>query len=127
MTRAVGDDEQMMKSLQEVVSLFKEAQNSVFKLMSSVRAPNSRSPLFPPLTHSPGLGAQVSEGTEILGHALPAQFRSCARPPWGAFTDSAREIEEQSRAGCQGVNGIFDQYSLTLASTLRSPASGSGR
>jgi len=41
MTRAVGDDEQMMKSLQEVVSLFKEAQNSVFKLMSSVRAPET--------------------------------------------------------------------------------------
>ena len=37
MTRAVADDESMMKSLQEVVSLFKEAQTSVFKLMSSVR------------------------------------------------------------------------------------------
>ena len=36
MTRAVGDDEAMFKSLQEVVSLFKEAQTSVFKLMSSV-------------------------------------------------------------------------------------------
>ena len=36
MTRAVGDDEAMMTSLQEVVSLFKEAQTSVFKLMSSV-------------------------------------------------------------------------------------------
>ena len=37
MTRAVGDDDSMLKSLQEVVALFKEAQNSVFKLMSSVR------------------------------------------------------------------------------------------
>ena len=36
MTRAVGDDDSMLKSLQEVVSLFKEAQVSVFKLMSSV-------------------------------------------------------------------------------------------
>ena len=36
MTRAVADDESMMKSLQEVVGLFKEAQTSVFKLMSSV-------------------------------------------------------------------------------------------
>ena len=36
MTRAVGDDEAMLKSLQEVVALFKEAQTSVFKLMSSV-------------------------------------------------------------------------------------------
>ena len=36
MTRAVGDDDSMLRSLQEVVSLFKEAQTSVFKLMSSV-------------------------------------------------------------------------------------------
>lgn len=36
MTRAVGDDDAMLKSLQEVVSLFKEAQTSVFKLMASV-------------------------------------------------------------------------------------------
>jgi len=93
MTRAVGDDEQMMKSLQEVVSLFKEAQNSVFKLMSSVRAPNIGFPTSK-LTNIPGLGAEVPEGAEILGHALPAQLRSCALPPWGAFTDSARKIEE---------------------------------
>lgn len=39
MTRAVGDDAAMMQSLEEVVTLFKEAQSSVFKLMSSVRAP----------------------------------------------------------------------------------------
>lgn len=36
MTRAVGDDDSMLKSLQEVVSLFRDAQGSVFKLMSSV-------------------------------------------------------------------------------------------
>jgi hypothetical protein len=36
MTRAVGDDDSMLTSLQEVVALFKEAQTSVFKLMSSV-------------------------------------------------------------------------------------------
>ena len=36
MTRAVEDDDSMLRSLQEVVSLFKEAQTSVFKLMSSV-------------------------------------------------------------------------------------------
>ena len=36
MTRAVGDDDSMLTSLQEVVSLFKDAQGSVFKLMSSV-------------------------------------------------------------------------------------------
>lgn len=37
MTRAVGDDGAMLQSLQEVVALFREAQTSVFKLMSSVR------------------------------------------------------------------------------------------
>jgi hypothetical protein len=36
MTKAVGDDESMFKSLQEVVNLFELAQNSVFKLMASV-------------------------------------------------------------------------------------------
>lgn len=36
MTRAVGDDDSLLKSLQEVVGLFKDAQLSVFKLMSSV-------------------------------------------------------------------------------------------
>lgn len=39
MTRAVGDDDSLLKSLQEVVALFREAQTSVFKLMSSVRTP----------------------------------------------------------------------------------------
>lgn len=38
MTRAVGDDDSMLKSLQEVVGLFRDAQSSVFKLMSSVRS-----------------------------------------------------------------------------------------
>lgn len=36
MTRAVGDDNAMMQSLVEVASLFEKAQNSIFKLMSSV-------------------------------------------------------------------------------------------
>ncbi|OXV08298.1 hypothetical protein Egran_03938 [Elaphomyces granulatus] len=39
MTKAVGDDEAMFKSLQEVVNLFEEAQTSVFKLMSSDSVP----------------------------------------------------------------------------------------
>lgn len=39
MTRAVGTDDSMLKSLQEVVDLFKEAQDSVFKLMSSDSVP----------------------------------------------------------------------------------------
>lgn len=36
MTRAVGDDAAMVKSLTDVVGLFELAQVSVFKLMSSV-------------------------------------------------------------------------------------------
>lgn len=39
MTRAVGDDRDMLHGLQEVVQLFKEAQASVFKLMSSDSVP----------------------------------------------------------------------------------------
>lgn len=39
MTKAVGDDESMLKSLQEVEQLFEMAQTSVFKLMSSVSIP----------------------------------------------------------------------------------------
>jgi hypothetical protein len=40
MTRAVGDDNAMEKSLEEVAALFDKAQNSIFKLMSSVSHPN---------------------------------------------------------------------------------------
>jgi hypothetical protein len=36
MTRAVGDDAAMLQSLNEVASLFEKAQQSIFKLMSSV-------------------------------------------------------------------------------------------
>lgn len=39
MTRAVGDDDSLLKSLQEVVGLFRDAQTSVFKLMSSDSVP----------------------------------------------------------------------------------------
>ncbi|OJJ58502.1 hypothetical protein ASPSYDRAFT_89246 [Aspergillus sydowii CBS 593.65] len=39
MTKAVGDDDSMLKSLQEVVQLFEMAQTSVFKLMSSDSVP----------------------------------------------------------------------------------------
>lgn len=36
MTRAVGDDDAMIKSLDEVASLFDQAQTTVFKLMATV-------------------------------------------------------------------------------------------
>src|SRR4051812_7484198 len=40
MTRAVGDDTAMLQSLNEVASLFEKAQQSIFKLMSSVCRPH---------------------------------------------------------------------------------------
>lgn len=40
MTRAVGEDEQMLHSLDEVAALFDQAQSSVFKLMASVSLPS---------------------------------------------------------------------------------------
>lgn len=46
MTRAVGDDEAMIESLREVVTLFDLAQASVFKLMASVSAPAFEDTLF---------------------------------------------------------------------------------
>lgn len=36
MTRAVGEDTEMIASLDEVATLFDQAQTSVFKLMASV-------------------------------------------------------------------------------------------
>lgn len=38
MTRSIGEDEEMIQSLDEVAHLFDQAQNSVFKLMASVSA-----------------------------------------------------------------------------------------
>ncbi|EME84236.1 uncharacterized protein MYCFIDRAFT_152497 [Pseudocercospora fijiensis CIRAD86] len=47
MTRAVGEDEQMIQSLDEVAVLFDQAQNSVFKLMASDSVPKfSREPKY---------------------------------------------------------------------------------
>lgn len=39
MTRAVGEDTEMITSLDEVAVLFDQAQTSVFKLMASVSVP----------------------------------------------------------------------------------------
>ncbi|QIW96875.1 hypothetical protein AMS68_002393 [Peltaster fructicola] len=47
MTRAVGEDQQMIQSLDEVASLFSAAENSVFKLMASDSVPKfSREPKY---------------------------------------------------------------------------------
>lgn len=47
MTRAVGDDAAMLQSLNEVATLFDKAQNSIFKLMSSVSQFTAISQDFP--------------------------------------------------------------------------------
>lgn len=63
MTRAVGDDDTMLKSLQEVVSLFRDAQASVFKLMSSVSIPKVSQQAIA-YCHA-GFRAQIPKRTEI--------------------------------------------------------------
>lgn len=102
MTRAVGDDTAMMQSLVEVASLFEKAQNSIFKLMSSVSIPtrcisshsnNSRTPSPsssstpntarncvalmpqrpPPMPHHP---------ERLPGHRTHARRLSVTRPPF---------------------------------------------
>jgi len=83
MTRAVGEDEQMLRSLEEVAVLFDQAQSSVFKLMASVCP-------FPYLcqvclieaNHDPrsGLGAQVLKRTKVRVDTPRAQPRGHAHP-----------------------------------------------
>lgn len=51
MTRAVGEDTEMLSSLDEVAVLFDQAQTSVFKLMASVCFPISPLSLHP-ATHN---------------------------------------------------------------------------
>lgn len=70
MTKAVGDDEQMLTSLQEVVNLFELAQTSVYKLMSSVRSSHSQC-RFSGTSISktfPGFGPQVCPRSQVLHH-----------------------------------------------------------
>jgi len=64
MTRAVGDDAAMLQSLNEVASLFEKAQNSIFKLMSSVCLALAHLTLFS--THSKlGLCTQIHQASKI--------------------------------------------------------------
>lgn len=107
MTRAVGDDQAMMNSLQEVVTLFKEAQNSVFKLMSSVRHPHHPHACLVGrivLTCIAGLRTQVLKRTEVLRHDLTAQLRPYTKPPQRAIADAARAVKKQSRPRHPGVS-----------------------
>lgn len=63
MTKAVGQDVAMIDTLQEVTSLFEDAQNAVFKLMASVSLAKIRpSPATSPLT--------------VLGHTDSFQLKT---------------------------------------------------
>ncbi|KAK5134238.1 hypothetical protein LTR08_006781 [Meristemomyces frigidus] len=61
MTRAVGEDEQMLMSLDEVASLFDHAMNSVFKLMASDSVPKfSREPKYARMLRDRNLDGMLS-------------------------------------------------------------------
>ena len=84
MTRAVGDDDSLLKSLQEVVGLFRDAQASVFKLMSSVSRSTHPNPVEGTDDHT-GFRPEVPQGTKIRHCSGPTQFRPCGcagKPVW---------------------------------------------
>ncbi|WPH01901.1 RGS-domain-containing protein, protein [Acrodontium crateriforme] len=61
MTRAVGEDDQMVKSLDEVAGLFDQAQSSVFKLMASDSVPKfSREPKYASMLRERNLETMVA-------------------------------------------------------------------
>ncbi|KAK4549626.1 hypothetical protein LTR36_004927 [Oleoguttula mirabilis] len=61
MTRAVGEDEQMLQSLDEVGVLFDQAQSSVFKLMASDSVPKfSREPKYAAMLRERNLESMLS-------------------------------------------------------------------
>ena len=89
MTRAVGDDDAMIKSLDEVATLFDQAQNSVFKLMASVSLSSIPVHGYPVqlLTQSEtGLRAKVYARAKVSEHPAGAQSgRSTRRHSERAF------------------------------------------
>lgn len=65
MTRAVGEDTEMITSLDEVAVLFDQAQTSVFKLMASVCLPCNLYQFTANLTHSIGLSPEILQRSEV--------------------------------------------------------------
>ncbi|KAI5360213.1 putative DEP domain, RGS domain, RGS domain superfamily, winged helix DNA-binding domain superfamily [Septoria linicola] len=64
MTRAVGEDEQMIRSLDEVADLFDQAQSSVFKLMASDSVPKFfREPKYAAVLRERNLENMISRFT----------------------------------------------------------------
>lgn len=65
MTRAVGEDTEMITSLDEVAVLFDQAQTSVFKLMASVCLSCNLYQFTAKLTRFIGFSAQVLQRSEV--------------------------------------------------------------
>ncbi|KAL8923029.1 MAG: hypothetical protein Q9208_004841 [Pyrenodesmia sp. 3 TL-2023] len=77
MTRAVGDDSAMLQGLQEVVALFKEAQNSVFKLMSSDSVPKFlKEPKYAAMLGQHNLDHPSANSRPAATASLPERSRS---------------------------------------------------
>ncbi|KAK2810746.1 hypothetical protein FQN50_002789 [Emmonsiellopsis sp. PD_5] len=82
MTRAVGDDASMLKSLTEVVGLFEQAQISVFKLMSSDSVPKFvRDPKYAIVLQEHDFDLNSSSGGRSYSPTAPAPIpeRSMSR------------------------------------------------
>ncbi|KAF2479904.1 regulator of G protein signaling domain-containing protein [Neohortaea acidophila] len=70
MTRAIGDDEQMIQSLDEVATLFDQAQSSVFKLMASDSVPKfSREPKYAAILRERNLEHALAAGSSSSSSA----------------------------------------------------------
>ena len=62
MTRAVGEDTEMIASLDEVATLFDQAQTSVFKLMASDSVPKfSREPKYATVLKERNLEGMINQ------------------------------------------------------------------
>ncbi|KAL4964130.1 developmental regulator FlbA [Aspergillus stella-maris] len=80
MTKAVGDDESMFKSLQEVVQLFEMAQTSVFKLMSSDSVPKFlRDPKYAAILQEHDVDDLIGGGRSYSPTPAPLPERSMSR------------------------------------------------
>lgn len=111
MTRAVGDDDSMLQGLQEVVDLFREAQVSVFKLMSSVCPRIVESEVSGAVgTDRIGFCSQILKRTEIYHGSCTEQLR-----PWGHSSIGDPGTNEKS--SCTG-EGLRLSYNLGWAVLL---------
>ncbi|KAI9709862.1 MAG: hypothetical protein M1812_007570 [Candelaria pacifica] len=77
MTRAVGDDKEMVKSLDEVAKLFDQAQTSVFKLMSSDSVPKFlKDSKYSSVLHEHDLDAAVAAAAHHPSTPIPHRTNS---------------------------------------------------